>query len=344
MRDVLEDLDRLLAVEGRVALATVIHVWGSAPRRPGGKMVVAPSGAVAGSVSGGCVEGAVVEGAMAVLESGEPRLLEFGVADAEAWAVGLSCGGRIEVWVEAVIAGDPVFEALRADLCGDRLVASGTVLTGAARGRRVLLSPEGPRRGAALPADLEEGCRSAAEEAFASFGTVRRELEEQGAEVFVEAHPPRPELVLVGAVHVAVHLVTLARELGFRTVVLDPRSAFATAERFAHADELIRGWPPAALDACRLDEGTYLAVLSHDPKIDLPALEVALRRPLRYIGALGSKKTHQKRVAALAERGFSEERIARIHAPIGIDLGGRRPEEIAVSILAELVAARHGRR
>ncbi len=163
-------------------------------------------------------------------------------------------------------------------------------------------------------------------------------------DIFIEVHPPRPKLVVVGAVHVAAALVSFASTLGFRTVVVDPRTAFATPERFAHADELRTDWPGEALSALGIDENTYIALLSHDLKLDLPALEVALPSPARYVGALGSKRTHRKRVEALEEKGFSAEAIERIHNPIGLDLGGRRAEEIAVAILAEMIAVNHGKR
>ncbi|MEM7051619.1 MAG: XdhC/CoxI family protein [Acidobacteriota bacterium] len=341
MRDVRPEMDRWLAAEGRLARAMVTSVWGSAPRPPGGKMVVAPSGALAGSVSGGCVEGAVVEAAHEVLAGGPPRLLEFGVADEDAWAVGLSCGGRIEVFVEAIAAEDEIDRQLSAALAEDRLVAEATVLSGPGVGRKLVLDGAGPLAGGLDdgPAEAEAGVL--ARRAFATFDSQRGACGDRL--LFVDVHPPRPELILVGAVHVAVHLVAFAKALGFRTVVIDPRSAFATAERFGHADELVVAPPGRALVDRRLGPGTYLAVLSHDPKIDLPALAVALRGELRYLGALGSRKTHRKRLAALAEKGFGSEETATIRAPIGLDLGGRRPEEIAVAILAEMVAASHGR-
>ncbi len=189
-----------------------------------------------------------------------------------------------------------------------------------------------------------------ARELFVAFRSERFELEAGGEtlageplDVFLEIHAPRPKLVIVGAVHVAIPLVTFAKTLGFRTHVVDPRSAFATPERFAHADELLTLWPDEALERIGLNETTYLALLSHDLKLDVPALEIALPSPARYIGALGSKKTHQKRLKALTETGVSPELQARIHNPIGFDLGGRRAEEMAVAILAEIVAVSHGR-
>ena len=181
--------------------------------------------------------------------------------------------------------------------------------------------------------------------AAASFRSQRRTLPTGDVEVdvFFEIHPPRPKLVIVGAVHVAAALVTFARELGFKTIVVDPRTAFATPERFAHADELRTDWPDEALVKTGINENTYLALLSHDLKLDVPALKVALPSAARYIGALGSKKTHAKRLAALAEAGVVGAAVERIHNPIGLDLGGRRAEEIAMAILAEMIAVQHGK-
>lgn len=193
--------------------------------------------------------------------------------------------------------------------------------------------------------ELDRAVITRARELLATFRSERRVYETAGgaAEVFVELHPPRPKLYVVGAVHVAIPLVRFACELGYRTVVIDPRTAFATAERFPHADHLDTRWPKEALDDLGVDENTFVALLSHDLKLDLPALEATLRSRARYVGALGSRKTHGKRVAALRERGYTDEEIGRIHNPIGLDLGGRRAEEIAVAVVAEMVAVSHGR-
>lgn len=357
MREILADVERFLGEGKQVAVATVVSVWGSAPRRPGSRMAVSSAGDVAGSVSGGCVEGAVFEEARGVIETGEPRLVSFGVSDDDAWEVGLSCGGEISVFIEKSPLGPPFAKGGKAEgeedeaarvhselvraIHEDRLVALATVIAGDGLGRQMVISPGGETVGELGGAAGSEA-RERGAEVFRTFEAVR--FSADGREVFLEAHPPRPKLVLVGAVHTAIPLVTFAKELGFVTYVIDPRRVFATPERFGHADRLIHAWPQEVLPEIGLTEGTYLALLSHDPKIDLPAVELALRSPCRYIGALGSKKTHGKRVQALRERGFSDEEIDRIRAPIGIDLGGRRPEEIAVSVMAEIVAASHGAR
>ncbi len=225
-------------------------------------------------------------------------------------------------------------------------VVLATVLEGPGAGNQLLLRTEGVVAGGLGDPGLDAAAARIASELFAERASRRQTLTTAGApvELFFEHLAPPPELIVVGAVHVAIPLVTFARVLGYATTVIDPRGAFATAERFAEADRLIREWPAEALAEVGLHEGSCVAVLSHDLKLDLPALEVALRSPARYIGALGSKKTQAKRVVALAEKGFTTEEIARIHSPIGLDLGGgRRAEEIALSVIAEIVRASHGR-
>lgn len=237
-----------------------------------------------------------------------------------------------------------VYRELTRALAEERLVVLATVVAGPGAGEQLLLGPAGPLAGGMSAKPLAEAVAAAAAGPLSRFRSERRDLEVAGetAEVFFEVHAPRPQLVIVGAVHTAIPLITFGASLGFRTLVVDPRTAFATAERFAHADRLIPEWPEKAFAEIALNEATYVVLLSHDLKLDLPALRLTLRSPVRYIGALGSKKTHAKRVAALREEGFNDGEIARIHAPIGLPLGGRRPEEIAVSIIAEMVAVSHG--
>ncbi len=239
-----------------------------------------------------------------------------------------------------------IYGELKRCLDAERLVALATVVAGPGLGRQLLLWPGGARRGGLGDPGLEEEVANRAGELFSSFASERRTYggsKGRPIEVFLEVHPPRPKLIVVGAVHVAIPLVGFARTLGLRTVVVDPRTAFATPERFPDVDELVTEWPDEALRAIGVNENTFVALLSHDLKLDLPALEVALEQPARYIGALGSKKTHGKRVAALREKGFGDDAIARIKNPIGLDLGGRRAEEIAVAVIAEMVAVSHGR-
>jgi xanthine dehydrogenase accessory factor len=338
MRDLLADIDRWRAAGERVALATVVSTWGSAPRRVGSKLAIGASGAMAGSVSGGCVEGAVVEEAQAVLREGRPRLVSYGIADETAWAVGLACGGRIEIFVSPLDA--PLYAALRDALANERAVALASVIAGpdATLGRALLFSASGEVRGAIDPS-LDAEVRAAAAAALGD-GSCRR-LSLGAAEVFVDALLPAPTLVIVGGVHIAVALAALARPLGFRVVVVDPRGAFGSKERFPHADRLLNTWPDEALESLGLSTSSAIAVLSHDPKLDDPALLVALRSPAFYVGALGSARTQARRRTRLAEAGLSPAQLERIHGPIGLDLGARSPEEIALAVMAEIVAVRN---
>lgn len=241
-----------------------------------------------------------------------------------------------------------LFAELRRRLAAEELVALATVVAGPGLGRQRLLGPGREPLGGLGTPELDRFAVERAEEQLGSFTSRRHDLAAEAAgtaaavSLFLEVHPPRPKLVVVGAVHTAIPLVALAKVLGFRTCVVDPRTAFATRERFPHADELITDWPQEALPRLGLNESSYVTALSHDLKIDVPALAVALRSRARYVGALGSRKTQAKRAAALAEAGLSAEEIARVRTPIGLDLGGQRPEEIAVSIIAEIVAASHG--
>jgi xanthine dehydrogenase accessory factor len=338
MRDVLEEIDGWLAAGEDVALATVVATWGSAPRGPGSKMAVSSSGRIAGSVSGGCVEGAVAEEAQQVLAKREARLVHFGVADETAWSVGLACGGKIDVLVAPLDTG--AFDALRTALIDNRAAATATVVSGPAGSIGTsLLLVEGTVTGGA---SIEAPEAVVAARLALADGRCRR-VSLSGLDLFVDVILPPPTLVVVGAVHIAVALVSIARSVGYRTVVVDPRAAFGNRERFPHADELRNEWPDAALRTLGLHAGTAVAVLTHDPKIDDPALETALPSAAFYVGALGSKTTHEKRRKRLIDAGLTEPQVERLHAPIGLDLGGRRPEEIALAVMAQIVAARNGR-
>ena len=237
-----------------------------------------------------------------------------------------------------------LFSKLRDAIQNGELVTVVTVVSGGGEGNQLLVRPS-VSSGDLGSAALNAKARELAAETFATFGARRASVEIDGDsfDLFLDVHPPPPKLIIIGAVHVAIHLIHFAKRLGFRTIVIDPRSAFATAERFAHADQLLVEWPKEALAKVRLDEATYLAVLSHDLKIDVPALVEVLASPARYIGALGSKKTQHKREAALREAGVSEAQLERIRGPIGLDLGGRRAEEIALAVIGEIVAVSHGR-
>jgi xanthine dehydrogenase accessory factor len=327
MRDVLPDYERL-ADAGAVGRAVVTRVWGSAPRTEGANLIATADGRMAGSVSGGCVEGAVVEAITEAMSEGKPRLLDFTVTHERAWEVGLACGGSIGVFVEPAIRPE-LLEAARGP--GGVVVAS--VIGGAA--------PLG-RPDPHVAAAVADEARSALASLACRVATVVMPAGE--VSVFLEVFPKQPTLFIIGAVHIAESLCQLARPLGYRTVVADGRAAFLTRDRFPDADLLVEAWPEEAFKEVGIDDATCVCILSHDPKFDEPALDAALRSPAAYIGAIGSRKTQEIRRERLKDAGFSPEEVARLHGPIGLDLGGRHPGEIALAILAEITAVRHGKR
>ena len=337
MRDITETINRWLSEEREVALATVAKTWGSAPRREGSKMGVNADMAMIGSVSGGCVEGAVVEEAIAGLRDGKPRLLKFGVADDLAWEVGLTCGGSIEVFVEPL---DPLWWDALTDLArDDRFGATAAIMAGEHIGAKVLLDAAGavlyrsPKLDDELLAELKAAAADAKKSGITTIGETR---------VMVDLQVERPHLILVGGVHVAIPLQAMATQVGFRVSIIDPRAAFASDERFPDVANILHSYPDKALPQLGLDRSAYLAVLTHDPKIDDKALIAALPAGIPYIGVLSSGRTHRQRVARLKEAGLSDALIAQIRTPIGIDIGASTPEEIAVCILAEIIAVRNG--
>lgn len=334
--DVGRAFQRWRASGERLALATVIAVEGSAPRGTGAKMLVTGGGDLAGSVSGGCVEGAVVEEALGVLGSGMPKTATFGIDRDMMWDVGLACGGEIEVFIESLERGtQPTFDE-HDTLC--------TVVRGPDRvGERVIVRHEAAgtsRHGSTGSAALDEGIVAAA--AAMPLSAAPKVVDVGEHEVFVDACAPPQRLIIVGAVHSGVALAQFAARAGFEVVVVDPREKFNNRERFPNASRLVVGWPEDELPALGVDQHTYVAVLSHDEKFDDPTLAHVLRRGARYVGAIGSRKTQAKRRARLAENGVTAEQIATLHGPIGLDIGADTPEEIAISVLAEMIAARHG--
>lgn len=330
MRALLAEYARLRASEP-VGRAVVTSVWGSAPQAEGATMLVTASGKMAGSVSGGCVETAVVEEVRAAMARGTGRIVRYGISDERAWEVGLACGGSLEVLVEPTVP-----EAVLAAAEGPGGVVVATVLDGAELGRRVSFEDSGPVDATDLG--------SAAREALKSGRSRKVRLPVGGIEtdVFLEVFPRPPRLVIFGGVHVAAALVPLARALGYWTVVADGRAGFLTRERFPDADQLILGWPEEAFAQAGIDSATAVAVLTHDPKFDDPALMIALRSPAMYVGAIGSKKTQAARHERLSAAGLTDEQMGRLFGPIGLDLGGRSPAETALAIMAEIVAVRHG--
>jgi len=322
--DPLQQAATWLAEGHSVALATVIETWGSAPRKAGAQMCVNGDRDFVGSVSGGCVEGAVIQEAESLMASGGGKMLSFGVSDEQAWEVGLACGGRLEVYVEAV--QDPTW-----------LTA---LLSARASGGSVVLALDldsGTRTLVAMGSEAPEASPDLLEAAaIAARRDSSKRWEAADGDVFLQVFNPPVRMVIVGAVHIAQPLSVMAREAGLDVTVVDPREAFATESRFPDT-ALHRSWPAEALDRIGLDQRTAIVTVTHDPKLDDPALQRALASPAFYIGALGSRKTHAKRVGRLEEAGFTAEDIARIHAPVGLDIGARTPGEIAASVLAEVI-------
>jgi xanthine dehydrogenase accessory factor len=315
----------------KAALATVLRTWGSSPRQPGSQLAVNDEREFVGSVSGGCVEGAVIESALQVMSSGTPQKLDFGVSDEDAWAVGLACGGKVSIYVEAV---DEAAEAVLRELLADRTERRAAVLaTTLADGSRQLLHPLDD-----LPAAVTALGVAAREAALADRSAL---VEAHDRDVFLQVQNPPLRMVVVGAVHIAQALAPMAAMAGFDVTVVDPRRAFASDARFPGV-HLVRGWPDEILAGFGIDHRTAIVTLSHDPKLDDPALEAALRSHAFYIGALGSRRTHGKRVERLKGKGFSESNLARIHAPVGLDIGAVSPAEIAVSTLAQVVERLRG--
>jgi len=340
MRDILSDLDNWNATNNKsIALATVIQTWGSSPRRAGAKMALTPDGKITGSVSGGCVEGAVFEEGVEALKKKRPKLLHFGVADETAWEVGLACGGSIDVFVKPL--DTELFKSLHSVLTEEAPAVLVTVVKGPDEilGREMLVEDHGRVTGT-LREDLNGLALNLAKETLAA-GESRRAALNDDIEVFMEAILPPPTLIAVGGVHITIALMALAKTLGYRTVVVDPRTAFGSEERFPNVDQLIPLWPDEAFQKIPITRSTAIAMLTHDPKLDDPALKIALPSPAFYVGALGSKTTQAKRRQRLLDEGLTEEQLNRLHGPIGLEIGAGTPEEIAMSIMAEIVAARN---
>ena len=345
MHDVIKDISSWIENGESVVLATVVHTWGSSPRGVGGKMAFTPEGKITGSVSGGCVESQVFESGIETLQTGRPQLLRFGVADETAFEVGLACGGNIEIFVMPL--DRDLFHSLENEINAHRALALSIVLEGPEPllGHYLMLSEKGSIFGN-LEAELGQIAAQTALNALAaekcSKATIKTS-DNQSVTLFTDVIYPPPTLVMVGGVHIAIALARIAKTLDYRTCLIDPRRAFGNQERFPHVDQLIQAWPQEALQQIKLTRSTCVTLLTHDPKIDDPAIKFVLESPVFYIGALGSKKTHENRRQRLLADGISEEYLARIHAPIGIDLGAVTPEEIALSVMAQIVAVRHGR-
>jgi xanthine dehydrogenase accessory factor len=373
MRDVLDQLQGWWAQGAEVGLATVVSTWSSAPRQPGASMLVGPDGSAAGSVSGGCVEGAVYELATEVRDGRGPVLQRYGVSDDDAFAVGLTCGGIIDIFVERVgPASFGEFGEVAEDIRAGRPVAVATVVEAPADllGRRLVIRPGSVSGGSVSGGSVSGGSVSGASVSGDLVGSGSQRLIDalrddalgllvQGRTgvlryghdgerrvddiaVFVAAYAPRPRMIVFGAIDFASAVARIGSFLGYRVTVCDARPVFATRRRFPDADEVVVEWPHRYLASTEVDERTVVCLLTHDPKFDVPLLELALRMPLAYIGAMGSRRTNDDRLQRLRELGLTETELARLRAPIGLDIGARTPEETAVSVAAEIIAARWG--
>ncbi len=349
LREVLPGLLAAFERGEAVAMATVVRTWRSAPQPPGASMLVTAGGEAVGSVSGGCVEGALYELGTEVLATGEARYETYGVADGDAFAVGLTCGGTLEVFVERVDASTwPELPGVAAMIDAGELVAVATVVKGNQHVGRHLVVREDRTEGSLGTRRLDDavatdvrGMLDRGTSGVLRYGHQGERLGE-GLEVFVASFAPPPRMAIFGAVDFSAALSRIGKLIGYHVTVVDAREVFATAKRFPAADEVVCDWPHRWLASQHVDSRMVICVLTHDPKFDVPALQQAVGTRAAYIGAMGSRRTHQDRLVRLKEAGLTDEAIARIHSPIGLDLGARTPEETAVSIAAEIVKARWG--
>lgn len=339
MREILADVETWRNRGERIGIATVVETWGSSPRPVGSKLAVNLNGGMSGSVSAGCVENAVIEATLASIRSGEPRLLTFAVSKETALDVGLTCGGTIKVFVEPLEAYASVFDPLKAHLDAHKPVGIACALDGPAawRNRKLAVFADGSMGGNLQAPDLPARLRQEVAKRLESEGGI---VELEGFSFFIDIHPRVPRLIIVGAVHIAECLAAMAVLAGFDITIVDPRRAFAVPERFPRAT-LILQWPAEALASLSLDRDSYVVTLSHDPKLDDPALRHALASAARYIGALGSKRSNLLRLERLREAGLTSQQLARLHAPTGLPIGSRSAADIAVSVLAELIQVRN---
>lgn len=319
------------------AVARVIKTWGSSPRPIGSALLVNEKMEMQGSVSGGCVEGAVAKASLEVIKSGQSKLLSFGVADEEAWAVGLSCGGKVDVFVERFMAfherkeEQVVWEKLKKHLENNEACILLTRLE-EGEGFHSLILPDRTVFGQAIGSELTNETLRCYQE------RKNQVIEHEGTRYFIQLFPRKSQMLIIGAAHITTHLVELAKIYDFETIVIDPRGFFAQGTQFSvPPNQIIEKYPQEVLYNYVLDAFTYAVILSHDPKIDDNALHILLKSDVGYIGALGSKRTHTKRIKRLEEAGFSEVEILRIHAPIGVDINAKSPAEIALSVMGEII-------
>jgi len=322
--------DKWQKANHKIAIARVVRTWRSSPRPAGSALLVNEAGEMMGSVSGGCVEKAVVSKALKVIDTGKPELVKYGVADEDAWEVGLSCGGALSVYIS------PFFEEHDWDII--------ETCNKENKGLVILTKLDETGDNLFIDPSVENSHSEALNEQMKSFYLKNENgiIEEDGATYFCHVFPPLNQMVLIGSAHITVEMIELAKKFGFETIVIDPRDTFAKKTSYhIEPDQLHVKWPQEILNDFKLDHSTYAVILSHDPKIDDEALKILLKSDVRYIGALGSKRTHAKRVARLQEYGFSEEEIAKIHAPIGVPINALLPKEIALSVMAEVISAKN---
>ena len=331
MRDILIDIQHWQKEGESIALAPVIQTWGSAPRRIGSHMAFTLSGKIAGSVSGGCVENTVIEAGMQVLKMNHPQLLHFGVADETAWGVGLACGGSIDVFVQPLDA--QVFHEIKKVINNEEGAHHVTVIGGAEEllGEQVLIQDN-----RIVAGSLGNGIDSRVLNLSPEI-SMPQQLAMEEAQVFINVIRPAPTLVIVGGVHIAIALASLAKTLGYQIILIDPRKAWGNETRFPHVDSLIQLWVDEAFEQIKINPSTAIAVLTHDPKIDDPAIKLALNSSAFYVGALGSKNTNAKRRERLLSDGVSESQMDKVRAPIGLDIGAQNPEEIALAVMSQIV-------
>jgi xanthine dehydrogenase accessory factor len=349
MRDIADGIAAWQQAGVHFAVATVVQTWNSAPRQPGAAMAVAANGDVIGSVSGGCVEGAVYELATEVIESGRPVLQTYGVTDDDAFEVGLTCGGIVDIFVAPAGRGHfPELAAVLDQVDAGRPVAVATIISGSEMpGARIVVTPEavtGTLGRSDLDASVIEQARGMLSLGSTAVVHIGREGEQRKDDlgVFVQSFAPSPRMLVFGAIDFASAVARVGKFLGYHVTVCDARPVFATRKRFPDVDELVVMWPHRYLEETTVDERTVICVLTHDPKFDVPLLERALQTPAGYIGAMGSRRTHEDRLRRLREAGVGEAALARLSSPIGLDLGARTPEETAVAIAAEIISMRWG--
>ncbi len=354
MRDILDQIGKWWDAGDTFGLATVVQTFSSAPREPGAALAVSPHGEVVGSVSGGCVEGAVYELSGEVSASGQAVLQRYGISDDTAFTVGLTCGGIIDIFVEPVSRdGYPQFGEIAEAVRAAEPVAVATVIAGPGQiGARRAIWPadrESRSSGSLGSGDrLDQAVDDDARGMLAQGLTGVRKYGPDGQRrlddlsVFVQSFAPPPRMLVFGAIDFAAAVARIGKFLGYRVTVCDARPVFATSARFPDADEVVTDWPHRYLAGITTDERTVICVLTHDPKFDVPVLEVALRVPAAYVGAMGSRRTHLDRLDRLREVGMSEDELGRLRSPVGLDLGARTPEETAVAIAAELIQLRWG--